>query len=769
MLRKKIVALSLVACLGFSAVACGGKNQEAEPAAVVENPTPEVTEVPKEEEPAAETVDENLFGVGDFDDGLGEYYTYLEGGEASLYANEDNEMQVDITKTGEVAHGVQVYHDGFGLQKGVEYEFSCDIHGNQERSVDWRFQINGGDYHAYADGKIAVTTDMQHVVVNFVMEEASDPAPRFCFNMGYVDEFKAAGVEPSSISQHSVMVDNLCLKVKDASQAVNDRAEDNLSHARVNQIGYAASDEKYVVFADLEDGDNSYTVLDVAAGKSVFEGTIDAAKADDITGEKNSKSYFTQVNTPGTYKIVTSKGMESYEFKIGDDIYDDTLAKAVNMLYLQRCGCELDEKYAGDFAHPICHNTKAKIYGTDKEIDVTGGWHDAGDYGRYIVAAAKTVEDLFLAYNANPKAFSDNMNIPESGNGISDILDEARYELDWMLKMQNPDNGGVYHKVTCANFPAFVMPQEETAELIVCPVSNTATADFAAIMAEASVVYKKIDPSFSKTALAASKKAFDYLGGHMQDSGFKNPVDISTGEYPDETFADEMLWAAASLYKVTGDEKYFTAMEEAYAKVKTCVDNKEMMLTDLGWMGMAGYGCYTALTTDSLSKKHSDFYNKVKSDFMSQVDQKVDVAQRNAYNVTREADFEWGSNMGIANDGIAIAMARSIEDRAQYEKAAAGCVNYLFGCNATDYCFVTGAGTKFPEHPHHRPSQAVGKTVPGMLVGGVDNALEDPYVANVLKGKASAKCYADSDQSYSTNEVTIYWNSPLICLLAMTE
>ncbi len=119
------------------------------------------------------------------------------------------------------------------------------------------------------------------------------------------------------------------------------------------------------------------------------------------------------------------------------------------MLYLQRCGEVITDS---DFGHSACHTGMASVYGTNEKIDVSGGWHDAGDYGRYIVPAAKTIGDLLYAYEANPKLYSDNIGIPQSGNGIPDILDEARYELEWMMKMQRAD-GGVYHKVTCEKFP----------------------------------------------------------------------------------------------------------------------------------------------------------------------------------------------------------------------------------------------------------------------------------------------------------------------------
>lgn len=236
----------------------------------------------------------------------------------------------------------------------------------------------------------------------------------------------------------------------------------------------------------------------------MFEGKVGTAAVNKNTKTNEAAGDFTALTTPGTYKIAGDKCGESYEFTIGEGVYDEALNDAVRMLYMQRCGTELTEELAGAFAHPVCHADEAVIYGTSNKIDVSGGWHDAGDYGRYTVSGVKAVADLLLAYQKYPDAFSDDLNIPESGNGVPDVLDEARYELEWLFKMQASD-GGVYHKVTCANFPETVMPQEEVEELIISPVSTTATGDFAAIMAMAYEVYKDVDASLQIPVLVQQK------------------------------------------------------------------------------------------------------------------------------------------------------------------------------------------------------------------------------------------------------------------------
>ena len=141
-------------------------------------------------------------------------------------------------------------------------------------------------------------------------------------------------------------------------------------------------------------------------------------------------------------------------------------------------------------------------------------------------------------------------------------------------------------------------------------------------------------------------------------------------------------------------------------------------------------------------------------------------AENDEYFLTLGGDYPWGSNMTVANHGILLDAAGRLTGDESCIRCAKQNLDYLLGANPTGYCYVTGWGTTAPEHPHHRPSQAADSAMPGMLVGGPNSHLEDPYAQNVLSGLAPALCYADNEQSYSTNEVAVYWNSPLIALLA---
>ena len=753
--KKSLISSGIVALLAVAMVAASVGQEKITPVAEADS----VTEVPVTEETSQETetvetpeeeAQGNLIVNGDFSDGTNHFNVYTNGGSYNMTRNSEGELQMDITNTGTVNYGVQLYYDGFQLDQGAEYEFSFDVRGSIPRDMEWRIQINGGDYHAYYAEVIDVTEETQHVVSRFTMEEASDPAPRLCFNMGASDAV-------AQDEAHSVMLDNLDLELVDDSNLVEQAAAVEAPKVKINQIGYHPSDKKVAVFSDLacSDGEispvSNFQIVDSSTGETVYNGTISEGRLDTSTGEVNASGDFSDFTTPGTYKIVTADGEESFVFSIGEDLYQDTLEQVAKMFYLQRCGQELTEDEAGAFAHPACHDTLATIYGTDQKIDVSGGWLDAGDYGRYIVPAAKAVADLLLAYEKDPDAVK-----------ATDLLQEVKYETDWMLKMQDPLTGGVYHKVTCKAFPGTVLPQDETEELVVSPLSKVASIDFAASMALASRIYTENgDGAYGQICLDAAQKAWSYYLQNKTVRGFQNPSDITTGEYADGSSAQEYFWAAAELYKTTGNSEYKTHMAEALAETKEASEN----LGGLGWMDVAAYGAYAALTTPELLADSSGLLSEIQTAFFAAADEVVAIAMSNPYLVSRKNEFEWGSNMGIANNGMLLMLANEIAPNEEYVNCAKMQLNYLMGVNATGYCFVTGAGTLSPQNPHHRPSQVIGECMPGMLVGGPDSALEDPYAKAVLKDTPAAKCYADNAQSYSCNEVTIYWNSPLVYLL----
>lgn len=567
---------------------------------------------------------------------------------------------------------------------------------------------------------------------------------------------------------------------------------------QINQVGYLPNEYKIATFR-MDDtksvsesinkekkAGKTFKVIDTQTNSVIYEGQLSDAISSEFNGEVNQVADFSKVTKPGEYVIESEDGEKSYEFSINKNVYDDILSSTMKMFYLQRCGVKLETDYAKIYAHDACHNTMAKVYGTDKYIDVSGAWHDAGDYGRYIVAGAKAAVDLMMAYEYYPEAMS--RPYIESGSLVvsgaeeyetagPEILDEIKYELDWMLKMQDKESGGVYHKVTCAGFPGFVMPEEEREELIVSPISDTATADFAATMAYAYRFYSKVSEDFladkneanrlmiSTKAIAYKLSALKYMEaaekamGFLENGGvgaFTNPNGIVTGEYGDERTVDEYYWAYAEMYKTTGDKKYEDAMKAI---------DLETVPGEFGWKEVGDYAFYAYITAEWADKDkelNETLYNR----FVEEAEAKYANFEKDPYGASIYGNFYWGCNMEIADNARRFIILDKLEGTDKYKDAIDAQLNYLLGNNPNSKCFVTGFGTNSPKNPHHRPSVAAKRAMPGMLVGGPEPLLLDDIAKKALKGEPPAKCYLDNTDSYSTNEITIYWNSPLVFLLA---
>ncbi|HAG12825.1 MAG TPA: glycosyl hydrolase family 9, cellulase [Ruminococcus sp.] len=680
---------------------------------------------------------ENLVTNSTFDTGTTDWGIYKQTGGACTLGTEDGKLALKITGLGDVNYSVQVFYDIVPLYKNGKYHVHYEVSSTVDRFVEGMIQQNGGTYQAYTwkgmDLKAGETKVMDY---NFVMEQDSDIMAKLVFNCGFQEN------DPDLAVPHTIYLDNVSIELVDDSQVDYSGTRPYEPPIVTNQIGYRTNDKKTAVIRG-ENAPAAFQVVNADTNEVVYNGTASDAVSNTSAGETNRVADFSEVKEAGTYYLKAEGLDDSYKFVIADNPYAKLMDESVRMLYLQRCGCAVED---ADFGHKACHDSMATIYGTSDKIDVSGGWHDAGDYGRYVVPGAKAVADLLYAYDANPSLFSDSIGIPGcSGNNIPDVLDEARYELEWMLKMQASD-GGVYHKVSCATFPGYVMPEAETKPLIVTPVSSTATADFVASMALAYEFYKDVDASFADTCMNAAKKSWDYLQAHPEFN-FKNPIDISTGDYGDKSDKDERYWAACQMFRATGDASYLNGISAASS--------------GLDWSTVGGYGNIALLTMKDLDESKVPFLASAKSALEKSASTAAANVNASPYGspITK---YNWGSNMTIANAGIELALSGKADEANEI-------LNYLLGKNPLGTCFVTGFGTVAPEHPHHRPSMAQEKAQPGMLVGGVNSSLEDSAAKAYCKGLPAAKCWVDNSESYSTNEITIYWNSPLTYLLALTE
>lgn len=526
----------------------------------------------------------------------------------------------------------------------------------------------------------------------------------------------------------------------------------------VDQVGYKSDGQKIAV---LVGGGGDFQVIDKNSGKAVFSGSTQGPKSDISSGDTVYYADFSSVKNAGTY-CIKAGAVQSPYFVIADKPYKDVKNALLKAFYYQRCGMALESKYAGAWQHGVCHDQDGYLYDDQgQRVDVTGGWHDAGDYGKYVVPAAKAVADLMLAYQFFPDAFKEQINIPESGNGVPDILNEVRYELEWMLKMQESKTGGVYHKVATLNFPGFIMPENDQDKRYINAISATATADFAAAMAMGYRVYKAVDEAFADKMLEASQKAWQWLEANPDAPGFKNPQGVNSGEYGDSNSRDERFWAAAELYSATGSQQYHDYIKASY--------QGPFGKASFGWSNVGGYGTAAYLMLDE-AKADSAVYSYLKSQFIAEADRFVDLWADDGYKVALTTnDYYWGSNGEVMNRAMHLIIADAIAHNDAYIEAAQDQLHYILGRNANGQCYVTGFGSKPVMHPHHRPSEADGieQPVPGMLSGGPNSGRQDPTAqAKIPAGTPPAKAFVDDVRSYSTNEIAIYWNSPAVFVSA---
>lgn len=684
----------------------------------------------------------NLVSNSTFDSGTSGWDTYQASGGKATLTTENGKLALQIDSVGKLNYSVQCNYDIIPLYKNGVYRVSYEISSTTDRYVEAMIQQNGGTYQAYTWKGLDLTAEPQTVDYEFTMKQDSDVMSKLVFNCGLENE--------EDLPAHTIYLDNVKVELVDDSKVDYTSVLPYAPSIMTDQVGYQPDETKTAVFRDVTNETN-FSVVNADSGQVVYTGELSAPTFYSSADENNWTGDFSAVTEAGTYYITCGGLDQSYSFTIGNNVYDSLLDDSVKMLYLQRCGTEVKDS---TFGHAACHDTLATVYHTNEKIDVSGGWHDAGDYGRYVVPGAKSVADLLIAYDANPKLFSDSIGIPESGNGVPDVLDEVRYELEWMLKMQDSQTGGVHHKVSCENFPGYVMPETETDELIVTPVSTTATADFCASMAMAYEYYQKFDKDFAEKCLNAAKNAWAFLQKNPNFI-FSNPSDITTGDYGDTSDIDERYWAAAQMWRATGEDTYRTALESM--RVQNGMD----------WMEVGDYGNIAILTMDGVDT-NSDLYTRAKTSILKEADQMKGLSQSNPYGVS-VSKYNWGSNMGVATSGMILNLAYQMTEDSTYLDTSRSNLHYLLGNNAMGECFVTGYGTVSPEHPHHRPSMAKNQAMKGMLVGGVNSGLEDSAAKAYCANSPSAKCYVDHWESYSTNEITIYWNSPLTCLLAMNS
>lgn len=538
---------------------------------------------------------------------------------------------------------------------------------------------------------------------------------------------------------------------------------DSPSHpVRACQVGYQPDETKYAVVTKPPTGE--VVVRRASDGVIVFRPPVGQSAKDIDSGDDLIRIDFSDFKTRGRFYIDVPGVGKGDEFEIGSNVYAKAFRLSMRMFTGQRCGCAVS--LAPDFPqfhHDACHTATAQFdpsSGCEGPLEMNGGWHDAGDFGRYIVNSGITTGTLLWAYELNSRKLGRiNLDLPDHKPGTPDILTEIRWNLDWMLKMQDKD-GGVWHKATTARFPGFIMPEKDNGTTVVVGLGadpfkvTTATADFAAVTAIAARTYKPFDGSYADRCLAVSERAWAWAASHPNALFRRNPRGISTGGYGDGDARDELLWAAAELFRTTGKQEYGSYFTSHYAQWKPSLSaNRAQSWGSVENLGMFTYALSGRRNADQAVVK------QIKSDALSAADALVKRSRQNGYLVPMGSrDYVWGSNSVVANYAMMLQLADRISAKKEYRDAARDCLHYLFGRNTFATSYVTWLGARWPMHPHHRPSGADGldQPWPGMLVGG-PNANGKPQ---------PARQWEDVMANFTVNEIAINWNAPLVFALA---
>ncbi|MDE5583484.1 MAG: glycoside hydrolase family 9 protein [Ruminococcus sp.] len=659
----------------------------------------------------------------------------------------------------------------------------------------------------------------------------------------------------------------------------------------VNQIGYYSNLKKVATLGDNKgdilygasqidlSGSYDFELVDATSGTVVYTGTTSAATADADSGDTVCTLDFTEYTNPGRYYLqIKGHDWRSFEFNIGDNIYSDDshnlLTNSINYFYQNRSGIDIEDKYCTSggedgkgtgMGHEGGHKTdtasiqkiwkneyssKEEATGTYKSGTLTanGGWYDAGDHGKYVVnggIAVWTLQNMYeraIQTEEGKAKFADGSGIvvvPEAGNKIPDILDEAAVELDWIaqMKVTSSDSawgkyeGLYYHKLHdhkwtgLATRPWDYEADWETVR-IVKPPTFAATLNYAACAAQAARLWEPYDSAKAKTYLDSAKEAFAAYEKYWYeyDSTPTTHPDLKCecakeeiredslyapmwqakggGPYGDDNVLDDAYWAAceifvsasamgdadAATYKAKMDDPKYA--EYAYNVGTRMVggENKGSgSFTSFNWGNTASAGSLTlSLHSDLLSDSEN---SKILESVQAAADEYIACENEQGYGIPYKYDgpdyndpnnldpsimingYEWGSNSMVINNCIVMAYAYDLTGDINYMNGVATGLDYLFGRNPLSYSYVTGYGTYKEHNPHHRYwSYELDKTLPmapdGILSGGPNAGLQDPYVRALgfVPGDTtnpSQRCFVDSIEAWSTNEVTINWNAPL--------
>ncbi|MER7460810.1 glycoside hydrolase family 9 protein [Micromonospora sp. NPDC126480] len=659
--------------------------------------------------------------------------------------------------------------DGVPLVAGAEYALAFDVSATPGTAVRAVLQLGSAPYTAYTTVDANATGTAARVEHTFTAP-AENPSAQLIFQVG------------GSAEEQTVCLDNVSLRGGDPPEPY---VPDTGPRVRVNQVGYLPGGPKNATVV-TEATDPLPWQLRAADGTVVASGDTDPRGVDEASGQNVHTIDFTAYRTPAAGLTLVADGETSHPFDVSGALYDRLRADAAQFFYAQRSGIEIDGDLLGEeYARPAGHVGVAPNQGDtevpcqpgvcDYTLDVRGGWYDAGDHGKYVVNGGIATYQLLSTFERTKTAATasfgaalgdGSLPVPERDNGVPDILDEARWELEFLLRMQVPAGqplaGMAHHKIHDRQWTGLpLQPHDDPQPRELHPPSTAATLNLAAVAAQCARLFAPYDGEFAERCGTAAKTA--YAAAKANPDRYASPADSTGGgAYDDTNVTDEFYWAAAELYLTTGASTYLADLTASPHHTGDVFDPR-----GFGWQSVAALGRLDLATVPSGLPAAERA--RIRASVTEAADAYLAEIERQAYGLPMPGDagsYFWGGNSNVINNAVVLATAFDLTRDPSYRNGAVQAMDYILGRNALNISYVTGWGEHAAENQHsrifgHQLDPNLPKPPAGSLAGGPNAALQDPFAAQLLAGCKPMFCYVDDINSYATNEVAINWNSAL--------
>jgi endoglucanase len=707
------------------------------------------------------------------------------------------------------------------LKRGRDYVVSFSAYASEATMLRPRLQFDAAPWTQYFEQSLAVGPDAKVYRLGFTMRDKDDAQAGFQFQLGAqrpatvcFGQVSVADTQPAALAAPAAPAAPATAPAVARPAPVSAR----LRRVRVNQLGYLPGAPKRATIASDAQAPLTWQLRD-AGGHLVAHGNTRVFGLNKASGEMVHIADFSTVGRPGAGYVLSADGDHSHPFRIGADLYRQLKADALGFFYQNRSGIAINAALTGgaQFARPAGHKPdRARCFsgGDDKynvwppcehELDVTGGWYDAGDHGKYVVnggIALWTLQHLaertLHVPGADPSWFADGkLALPERGNGFPGLLNEARWQMDFMLAMQVPDGrwlaapvgdqrdklsalkldsidagGMAHHKVHDSAWTEIpIRPDRDTRTRHLYYPTTAATLNLAATAAQCTRLWRTLDPAYAQRCYKAATRAWDAAIRHP--AVYAYDLFSGGGPYDDLDVSDEFYWAAAELFLTTGDDRYLRALQASprYLAVPSAQVNAQ---GDLLWADLSAAGTIALLTVPGklpaadAARARERLLGAARG-YLAQIEQEGYLLP---YTVE---SYPWGSNANIINRALVLGVAHDLTREPAFFHGAAEAMNYLLGRNPMDQSYVSGYGARTLQNPHHRfwarqRNPEYPGPPPGVLSGGPNSVSFSDPVAAKLKGFCTGQtCWVDDIGAWTMNEVAINWNAPLVWVAAFLD